>query len=106
MVKLSDAASKRITELLNKRSRGHGIKIGIKTTGCSGLAYTLEYVDFPDQHDNEYVSNNIIVYINPKHEVYLNGLVMDYITQGLNQGFEFYNPNEKARCGCGESFSI
>jgi len=107
MINLTDNAIKKIKQLLSKRG-GVGIKIGVKTTGCSGLAYVLEYVD-------EYTSDNTIinyaqpdfsVLVDKKHDVYLKNMTVDYVRQGLNEGFEFSNPNERDRCGCGESFRI
>jgi iron-sulfur cluster assembly protein len=107
MITLTDIAKNKIKRLLEKRG-GIGIKIGVKTTGCSGLAYVLEYID---QYDNEYGTINyaqpeFAVIVDMKHEVYLQGMEIDYVRQGLNEGFEFRNPNERDRCGCGESFRI
>lgn len=103
---VTEKAAEKILSLLEKRGRGLGIKIGIKTTGCSGLAYLLEFVDRLDQTLAVYSNNGIQIFIDPKHQPYLSGTVIDYTKQGLNEGFEFVNPNEKARCGCGESFTI
>lgn len=106
MINVSEKAIAKIITNLNKRGHGQGIKIGVKTTGCSGLAYILEYVDKHNEEDTVIEINNVFFYISPKHAVYLNGLTIDYSKQGINEGFEFINPNEKARCGCGMSFSI
>ena len=108
MIELTEIAAKKVLQQLTKRGKGVGIMIGVRTTGCSGLAYKLEYVDqAPITRDwMGYTSNGVKVYVNGKDLPYVNGLTMDYRRQGLNEGFEFINPNEKDRCGCGESFRI
>lgn len=108
MINLTELAADKIKESLQKRGKGLGIKVGVRTTGCSGLAYTLEYVDtIPDETEHsQFESFNIKVWSDSKSLVYLNGLTMDWVKKGLNEGFEFINPNESARCGCGESFSV
>ena len=108
MITLTETAAAKVKEMLAKRGRGIGIMIGVKTTGCSGLAYTLEYVDDPiiDPDHVKYDNQGIGVWTDVKSLVYLNGLTMDWVKKGLNEGFEFINPNESARCGCGESFTI
>jgi iron-sulfur cluster assembly protein len=108
MITVTDIASNKIQQQLAKRGKGVGIRIGVKTTGCSGLAYVLEYMDSaPVTRDwFKYESNNATVWINGKDSIYLNGLEIDYVRNGLNEGFEFINPNERDRCGCGESFRI
>ena len=109
MITLSEAAHKKIKQQIEKRGKGLGIKIGVKTTGCSGLAYTLEYFDRPNSDDSLfhlYPSGDVLIVIDKKHEPYLKGLYVDYVRQGLNEGFEFSNPNERDRCGCGESFRV
>jgi len=106
MINLTSAAILKIKHMLEKRGRGIGIRIGVKTTGCSGLAYVLEYVDSLYPNDIIYESNGVHVYIDAKSQPYLNGLEMDYVKKGLNEGFEFINPMEKSRCGCGESFNV
>jgi len=103
---LTEHAAKKVKELLNKRGKGIGIKIGIRTTGCSGLAYQLEYVDIIDKTLAAYSDNEVLIFIDPKHQPYLSGTVIDFQKKGLNEGFEFINPNEKDRCGCGESFRV
>ena len=109
MIALTDIAAGKVLEHLARRGRGLGIKVGVKTTGCSGLAYTLEYVDH-DQGVQQCVAHvdqkGVRVYVNPEHRVYLEGMTIDYRRQGLNEGFEFINPNERDRCGCGESFRV
>lgn len=108
MIQLTEIAAKKVRQQLDKRGKGLGIMIGVRTTGCSGLAYKLEYIDAaPITQDwMSYDSNGVKVYVNGKDLPYVNGLTMDYRRQGLNEGFEFLNPNEKDRCGCGESFRI
>ena len=109
MITLSDAAQNKIKQQIKKRGKGIGIKIGVKTTGCSGLAYTLEFFDHLPKDGTLfeiYGNKDIMVVIDKKHEPYLNGLHVDYARQGLNEGFEFSNPNERDRCGCGLSFRV
>ena len=106
MISLTEQAAKKIKIQLQKRKRGQGIRIGVRTTGCSGLAYVLEYVDDIDEHDQVFESLGVNVYIDPKSLAYIQGLEMDWVRNGLNEGFEFRNPNERDRCGCGESFRV
>jgi iron-sulfur cluster assembly protein len=106
MIQLTDSASKKIKTVIARRGRGEGIRLGVKTTGCSGLAYVLEYVDTPSAEDQCVECNGCKVFLDPKSCVYLQGTVVDYVKQGLNEGFEFTNPNERDRCGCGESFRV
>jgi len=106
MISATPTAADKIKYFLEKRGKGLGIKVGVKTTGCSGLAYTLEFIDQPDATYAVYESNDIMIWVSPKDIVYLNGLIVDYAKHGLNEGFEFINPQEKDRCGCGESFRI
>ena len=106
MIHLTPKAGKKFTDQIAKRGKGLGVRFGVKTTGCSGLAYALEYVDNPNPEDTVFESQGIKIYIDPKSLVYLNGLQVDYVRNGLNEGFEFSNPNERDRCGCGESFRV
>jgi iron-sulfur cluster assembly protein len=106
MITLSPLAAEKVKSQLERRGKGQGIRVGVKTAGCSGLTYVLEYVDNPNSTDDVWETNGVKVYTDPKHLVYLLGLNMDWTKQGLNEGFEFNNPNEKARCGCGESFKV
>ena len=106
MISLTDAASKKIQQTLTRRGSGKGIRLGIRTTGCSGLAYVLEYVDTPQPEDQCFDCSGCKIFIDPKSCVYLQGLTVDYVRQGLNEGFQFNNPNERDRCGCGESFRV
>lgn len=106
MITLSKIAAEKVGLQIEKRKKGLGIRIGVRTTGCSGLAYTLEYVDVPNQEDISFVSHGIHIFVDPKSLVYLEALEMDWVKNGLNEGFDFRNPNEKDRCGCGESFRV
>ena len=107
MITLTERAAEKIKKSLSKRGHGIGIRIGVRTTGCSGLAYVLEYVDYYDSMDDLTIFNkDITIVISPKHEPYLRDMIVDYVRNGLNEGFEFTNPNERDRCGCGESFRI
>ena len=105
MITLTDNAVKKVKEFLHKKAC-KGIRIGVKTTGCSGLAYVLEYVDNPLEHDIKVDCNGCALYVDPKSSTYVQGMTIDYVRNGLNEGFEFRNPNERDRCGCGESFRI
>ena len=107
MILFTDTAQTKIKRLLEKRG-GIGIRLAVKTTGCSGLAYVLEYVDAHagDSSTINYAQPDFSVLVDKKHEVYLDGMTVDYVRQGLNEGFEFSNPNERDRCGCGESFRV
>ena len=108
MITVTDTASKRIKQNLHKRGKGVGIRLGVKTTGCSGLAYTIEYVDkYEAEHGvTNFAQKDFVVLVDAKSLVYLDGLTMDRVRNGLNEGFDFVNPNERDRCGCGESFRI
>lgn len=106
MINLTPSAAQHVANFINNRGKGEGIRIGIKTSGCSGLAYVLEFVDEIDTHDQVFESHGVKVFVDPKSLVYLDGLEMDYVKNGLNEGFEFNNPNKKGECGCGESFTV
>ena len=107
MITLTDRAAEKIKKSLSKRGRGIGIRIGVRTTGCSGLAYVLEYVDYYNPIDDAtIIDNDVTIVVSPKHEPYLRNMTVDYVRNGLNEGFEFTNPNQRDRCGCGESFRV
>ena len=106
MITVTEQAAKKIQQNLQRRGGGLGIRLGVKTTGCSGLAYVLEYVDTPTNEDMSFVSQNTHVFVDPKSLVYIEGTIVDYTRQGLNEGFEFTNPQVKDSCGCGESFRV
>jgi iron-sulfur cluster assembly protein len=108
MIIVTSKAQTKIKENLAKRGKGVGIRIGVKTTGCSGMAYVIEYVDNYEAEIGvtNYAQPDFAVLISAKDEPYLNGLTMDWVRNGLNEGFDFQNPNERDRCGCGESFRV
>jgi len=108
MITVTDTAYKKIKQNLESRGKGVGIRIGVRTTGCSGLAYTIEYVDRyeAEQGVTNFAQKDFAVLVDAKSLVYLNGLTMDWVRNGLNEGFDFVNPNERDRCGCGESFRV
>ncbi|CAH9049594.1 Iron-binding protein IscA [Pseudoalteromonas holothuriae] len=105
-VTLTDAAANRVQSFLDNRGKGLGLRVGIKTTGCSGLAYVLEFVDKLDEGDEVFEHNGVKVIIDAKSLVYIDGTELDYTKEGLNEGFKFINPNQKDECGCGESFTV
>lgn len=106
-INLTIKAEQRIKNMLSKRGKGIGIRVGVKTTGCSGLAYVLEYVDEINRNtDTEFAFSGFLVLIDKKSLPYIAGMEIDYVRNGLNEGFEFRNPNERDRCGCGESFRV
>ena len=107
MISFTDTARNKIQKLVTAKNYA-GIRLGVKTTGCSGLAYVLEYVQeyTPSDSDINYAQQDFVVLVDKKNDVYLKGITVDYVRQGLNEGFEFINPNERDRCGCGESFRV
>ena len=108
MITVTDTARKKIKQNLERRGKGVGIRLGVRTTGCSGLAYTIEYVDTYEAEVGvtNFAQKDFVVLVDVKSLAYLNGLTMDWVRNGLNEGFEFNNPNERDRCGCGESFRV
>jgi iron-sulfur cluster assembly protein len=105
-ISLTPTAAQHVAAQLDSRGHGIGIRVGVKTTGCSGMAYVLEFVDKLEVGDKVFEDHGVKVVVDPKSLVYLDGTEMDYVKQGVNEGFEFRNPNAKAECGCGESFSV
>ena len=105
-ITLTDTAAERVKAFLNNRGKGEGLRLGVKTTGCSGMAYVLEFVDVIEDDDKVFESNGVKIIIDPKSLVYLDGTELDYGKEGLNEGFKFNNPNVKDTCGCGESFTV
>ena len=105
-ISLSPVAADFVANQLKKRGAGLGIRLGVRTSGCSGLAYTLEFVDQQQSEDLMVSSRGVNLYVDPKSMVYLRGTELDLVTEGLNKGLVFNNPNAKAACGCGESFSV
>jgi iron-sulfur cluster assembly protein len=105
-VTLTDRAAQHVQRYIAKRGKGVGLRLGVRTTGCSGLAYKLEFADDILPEDKAFESNGVRVLIDPKSLAYLDGTELDFVREGLNEGFKFNNPNEKDRCGCGESFNV
>ena len=105
-ITLTPAAAEHVKRYLARRGKGQGIRVGVKTAGCSGLAYVLEVFDEPAPEDVIFVDHDVKVAVDPKSLVYLDGTELDYTREGLNEGFKFNNPNVKESCGCGESFTV
>jgi iron-sulfur cluster assembly protein len=105
-VTLTEAAARHVTRYLTRRGKGVGVRLGVKTTGCSGLAYKLEYADEAAPEDVVFESLGVQVLVDPKSMPYIDGTTLDFVREGLNEGFKFSNPNERDRCGCGESFRV
>jgi iron-sulfur cluster assembly protein len=105
-VTLTTVAAARVLKFLDSRGKGIGLRLGVKTSGCSGMAYTLEFVDEALPEDMIFESNGVKVLVDPTSLVYMDGTELDYAKEGLNEGFKFNNPNATANCGCGESFSV
>ena len=106
MITLTDKAAQHVSRYLARRGKGVGLRVGVKTTGCSGLAYKLEYADEVAADDEVFESNGVKVIVDPKSLPYIDGTELDYAREGLNEGFRFNNPNVKDECGCGESFRV
>lgn len=105
-ITLTEKAAKHIGRYMERRGKGIGLRFGVRTTGCSGLAYKLEYVDESATEDSVFESHGIKVFVDPKSLPYIDGTELDFAREGLNEGFKFRNPNVKDECGCGESFRI
>ncbi len=105
-VTLTEAAARHVTRYIARRGKGVGVRLGVRTTGCSGLAYKLEYADQAQPEDLCFDSHGVSVFVDPKSLAYLDGTELDFVREGLNEGFKFNNPNVKAECGCGESFQV
>ncbi len=106
MITLTESAAARVNKFIANRGKGLGLRLGVKTNGCSGMAYVMEFVDDLQSEDTVFESLGVKVIVDPKALVYLDGTEVDYAREGLNEGFKFSNPNEKARCGCVESFTV
>jgi iron-sulfur cluster assembly protein len=106
MISLTEPAAVKVRRQIERRGKGVGLRVGVKTTGCSGLAYVLEYVDQVNPEDHCFESNGCKLFVDPKSLAYMEGLQVDWVRNGLNEGFDFKNPNERDRCGCGESFRV
>tara|TARA_A100001037_G_scaffold239590_1_gene219241 strand:- start:526 stop:849 length:324 start_codon:yes stop_codon:yes gene_type:complete len=105
-VSMTATAAQHVNDYLSNRGKGIGIRLAVKTTGCSGLMYVIEPVDEETTGDERFVSHGVDVFVDKKSLIYVDGTEMDYVKQGLNEGFEFTNPNVQGECGCGESFTV
>ena len=105
-ISLTEAAARHVSRYMERRGKGLGLRLGVKTTGCSGLAYKLEYADALQPEDVQFQSHGVTVLVDPKSLVYIDGTELDFVREGLNEGFKFNNPNVKSECGCGESFKV
>lgn len=105
-ITLTERAAKHVSNFIAKRGAGVGLRLGVRTSGCSGLAYKMEFADQADADDLHFESHGVTVLIDPKSLQYLDGTELDFVREGLNEGFKFNNPNVKDACGCGESFNI
>ena len=105
-ITLTERAATRVQNFMKSRGKGVGLRLGVKTSGCSGMAYSLEFADELDEDDLTFESNGVTVLVDPRSLPYLDGMELDYAKEGLNEGFKFNNPNVKNTCGCGESFNV
>lgn len=103
---LTEKAAKHIQKSIAQRGKGFGLRLGVKTSGCSGMAYVLEFADEIKDEDQIFESQGIKIIVDPKSLIYIDGTELDYVREGLNEGFQFNNPNVKDQCGCGESFNV
>lgn len=103
---MTEVAAGHVNSQLAARGAGIGIRVGIKTTGCSGMAYVLEFVDHLNEEDTVYESHGVKLIVDPKSLAYIDGTELDFVKEGLNEGFKFRNPNVAGECGCGESFTV
>jgi len=106
MITMTENAAKHVAAFLAKRGKGIGVRLGVKTSGCSGMAYKLEFADAAEPDDHVFESGGLKVLVDPKSLPYLDGTELDFTREGLNEGFKFNNPNVKDACGCGESFNV
>jgi iron-sulfur cluster assembly protein len=105
-IHLTPAAADRVRSFLTTRGHGEGLRLGVKKTGCSGWAWVVDYADAVNPEDAQFESHGVKVVVDPKSLPYLDGTELDFVREGLNEGFKFHNPREKDRCGCGESFRV
>jgi iron-sulfur cluster assembly protein len=105
-ITLTEKAAKHVLNFIQKRGKGAGLRIGVRTSGCSGMAYKLEFADEVSGDDIQFTSNGVTVLVDPQSLPYLDGMELDYAREGLNEGFKFNNPNVANQCGCGESFQV
>ena len=106
MITLTEKAAQHVQSYIAKRGKGVGLRVGVRTSGCSGMAYKLEFVDAPGADDLTFESHGVKVVVDPKSLPFIDGTELDYTREGLNEGFKFRNPNVKDECGCGESFNV
>jgi iron-sulfur cluster assembly protein len=105
-ITMTEPAAKHVASFLANRGKGIGLRLGVKTSGCSGMAYVLEFVDVLNDDDEVFSDKGVKIIVDKKSLVYLDGTELDFVKEGLNEGFEFNNPNIDGECGCGESFSV
>lgn len=105
-ITLTEAAAERVKRYIDKRGKGLGVRLAVRTSGCSGMAYAVEFADQHEDSDCVFEDKGVKLFVDPKSLVYLEGTQLDFGREGLNEGFRFNNPNEKGRCGCGESFNV
>ena len=105
-ISVTSAAASHVASQLDSRGKGLGIRLGVKTSGCSGMAYVLEFVDTEAPEDMVFEAHGVKIYVDPKSLAYLDGTELDFVKEGLNEGLQFRNPNVAGECGCGESFSV
>lgn len=105
-ITLTETAAKHVQNFISKRGKGVGLRIGVRTTGCSGMAYKLEFADALGDDDLQFQSHGVTLLVDPKSMPYIDGMELDFQREGLNEGFKFNNPNVKNECGCGESFQV
>ena len=105
-ISMSDAAAQRVQTFLANRGKGYGLRLGVRTSGCSGMAYVLEFVDAPNEDDVVFEDKGVRVIVDGKSLAYLDSTQLDFVKEGLNEGFKFNNPNMTSECGCGESFNV
>ncbi len=105
-ITLTNAAAQRIQKFLDNRGKGIGLRLGVKTTGCSGMGYAIEFVDEKKDEDQLFEDHGIQIFVDPKSLIYIDGTEVDFAKEGLSEGFKFNNPNVKDSCGCGESFNV
>jgi len=105
-VTMTERAARHVAGFIERRGHGLGLRLGVRTTGCSGMAYKLEYADAAHPDDETFESHGVKILVDPKSLAYIDGTELDFVREGLNEGFRFNNPRERDRCGCGESFRV
>jgi iron-sulfur cluster assembly protein len=105
-ITLTEAAAVRVQKFLSNRGKGIGLRLGVRTSGCSGMAYVIEFADELLPEDMVFEDRGVKVIVDPKSLLYLDGTEVDFTKEGLSEGFKFNNPNVKSACGCGESFGV